>query len=350
MVSVKSTDHCVTTLPLVVCATPFTKEERWRWFESSYSGRVDWEFTYQARPRRLTRRFPLRAWNNLSPCWEAVTSARARKSRLLISHDPKITFRCAVLAKALRVRVEHVAWSFNFAKLPGAPERRMMTRAFAAVDRFIVFSTMERDLYADVFGIPLRKIEMIPWGVGPPVVSSPDTPLERGDYVCAIGGNARDYATLMEAMRLLPDVRLVAVMRPENAAGLDVPENVEIRVNLPIGDANNIVKFSRLMALPLVGADVPCGHVTIVNCMYLGKALVITDSQGIRDYVTDGINGLTCDPRSPTSLARRIRELWDDPALRDRLGAAGAEFAHRSCSEESTRLHLDRVLTDFGVL
>jgi glycosyltransferase involved in cell wall biosynthesis len=42
---------------------------------------------------------------------------------------------------------------------------------------------------------------------------------------------------------------------------------------------------------------------------------------GIRELVTDGANGFLIS-RDPTDIARRLRELGGDPALRRRLGSA----------------------------
>ena len=181
-------------------------------------------------------------------------------------------------------------------------------------------------------------------------MAQPESPIEPGHYICAIGGNARDYPLLMKAMAQLPDIPLVAVMRPHNAASLIVPPNVRLRVNLPPGDANNILRFSRFMVLPLIGSEVPCGHVTIVAAMRMSKAFIITASRGVQDYVQDGVNCLTHDANSVDSLAARIRELWDQPQRCTMIGQNGRRFAEEYCSEESIKYHLDRVLKEFGVL
>ena len=50
--------------------------------------------------------------------------------------------------------------------------------------------------------------------------------------------------------------------------------------------------------------------------MHLGKAMIISNSQGVSDYVQDGVNSLLVPVGDPTALAARIRELWNDPAVR----------------------------------
>jgi glycosyltransferase involved in cell wall biosynthesis len=337
-------------LPLVVCATPFLQPGKWRWYEPHYADRVRWEFFHPIPGNRLERSIVRPDLALMRSCWHAVRAARRGGAKLLITHDPRTAFRCATLMRMTGSRLPHVAWSFNFTRLPVGLGRRMMAQAFADVDRFVVFSTMERELYGEVFGIPAEKVDVVFWGAGEPTVTQPEAPIEPGEYICAVGGNARDYPLLMAAMTRLPDIPLVAVMRPGNAAELTIPPHVRMRVNLPLGEAHNITKYSRFMVLPLAGSEVPCGHVTLVTAMHLGKAFIVTDSSGVRDYVQEGVNSLTFEAHSVESLAGRIRELWDDPERCARLGTSGRRFAAAHCGEASSQDHLDAVLRDLGVL
>ncbi len=43
----------------------------------------------------------------------------------------------------------------------------------------------------------------------------------------------------------------------------------------------------------------PCGHVTLVSAMHLGKAFVISNSSGVKDYVQHGENAIVCEAFSP---------------------------------------------------
>jgi hypothetical protein len=256
--------------PLVVCPT-IALQPSWRWF-GPVLDQIRWEF-FGADPRswleRHVSRPNLASWRS---CWEAVQTAQCQHAALVISHDARISFRCAQSMRMQGAKIPHVAWGFNFTSLPQGLLRRSMASAFTQVDRFIVYSTMERSLYADYFGIDPRRIDVVLWGVGQPRVEPTDVPLEPGDYICAVGGNARDYRTLFAAMARVPEIPLVAVLRPANVAGLKVPPNVRLHFNIPNGHANNILAYSRFMVLPLVGSDVPCGHVTLVAAMYLKKA------------------------------------------------------------------------------
>jgi hypothetical protein len=67
----------------------------------------------------------------------------------------------------------------------------------------------------------------------------------------------------------------------------------------------------------------PFGTV-IVEAWAMRRPLVATLADGARQYVTDGVTGLTCAIEDAAALAGCIRRLQDDPGLRTRLVDAGA--------------------------
>jgi glycosyltransferase involved in cell wall biosynthesis len=295
-------------------------------------------------PRSAIERNPYLNLARLRGSLEAVRLARRTAAKALVTHGPTLAAWCALLARLLGVRIPIVAHSFNFATLPSRAKRLVFAIALSRIDRFVVFSTVERNLYAKVFSLPVERFDVVLWGVRPPRVEAPETPLEVGDYVCALGGNARDYRTLIEAARRLPDLRFVLVVRPESLLGLKLPPNVIVHLNLPFGKAMNVLLHSRFMVLPLVNSEVPCGHVTLVAAMHLGKGVVITDSAGVRDYVRHGDNALTVTAGCIDSLTAAISRLCHDPELCARLGKNGQRFAARECTEERIADHFRKWL------
>lgn len=280
----------------------------------------------------------------------ARVAARSRTAgaELVISHDPRVTFATQLCLRASGYRGKHMAFSFNYPELPSGAKASLHRSGFRDIDRFVVYSTAEKQMYHDFFRIPEDRIEFIHWGVRPPSCGD-GLPVVPGDYVCSIGGNARDYATLLKAASQLPEVPFVWVVRPHNIAGMTLPSNVRVMVNVPFPAALNVLAHSRFMALPLANTQVPCGHVTLVNCMFFGKAMVITRSSGVADYVKDGDNATLCNAGDAEELAARIGEMWNDPAMSRRLGDAGLKFAHAHCREENVLGHFKRIMAELGI-
>jgi len=317
----------------------------WRWLESSFSDRRDWQWAHVSDQaslfdRMLPRR---RALARLEAGWRAAGCLEGDDA-VLVTHGPRPAMYGSFSAQLRRRAGRHLAFSFNFTDLPKGLQRGLMARAFRRVDRFVVFSTMERQLYARYFDLPLDRFDMLHWGVQPPSMPSDATPIESGDYVCAVGSQARDYEVLIDAMRLLPSIKLVLVATPQSVAGLSMPDNVRLHTNIPISRVTNIVAFSRFMVLPLRDSEVPCGHVTLVSAMYLGKAILCTASSGVGDYVQERVTGRMVPPRDPAAMAALIREMFEDGARTASLGDAGRTFAYAHCGERNTVDYLGRYL------
>ncbi len=121
---------------------------------------------------------------------------------------------------------------------------------------------------------------MLHWSVHAPTVPSHEAPLVKGDYICALGSQGRDYDTLFAAMRRLKHIQLVVVATAESLQHLSIPDNVKVFTHIPLAQAHNILTHSRLMIVPLRDSQVPCGHVTIVSGMFFKKAMIVTNSRG----------------------------------------------------------------------
>ena len=59
--------------------------------------------------------------------------------------------------------------------------------------------------------------------------------------------------------------------------------------------------------------------------MVEGKAVVVTDVGGTRDYADDEREALLVPPGDVKALVHALSRLWEDGALRLRLGAAARE-------------------------
>lgn len=264
----------------------------------------------------------------------AVAAAGFGKA-ILVSHGPRLSFYGAAVARAIRPNLPHLSCSFNFTDLPEGRNRKIMSTSYRQVTKFLTYSTVEREVYADYFDIPIEKIDMLHWGVHPPKIDLTRKSVESGPYICALGSQGRDYSTLFSAMRSLPKIKLVVVSDVHSVIGLAIPPNVKIHSNISRYTANNILMHSRFMVLPLRDSQVPCGHVTIVSGMFYNKAIIITNSRGVLDYIQDKKTGLFYEPRDVNALRLKIQFLWETPLEAQTLATAGLAFAEQHCTHHS---------------
>jgi glycosyltransferase involved in cell wall biosynthesis len=195
----------------------------------------------------------------------------------------------------------------------------------------------------------LDRLEFMHLGFPHHPVDSADRPYIDGDYICALGEQARDYRTFLESVKRLPEIKAVMVVRPKNIAGLDIPANVRVMTNIPYSRAMNVLAFSRFMVLPLNSSDVPCGHITLINAMHMGKAIAITRSEGVSDYVCEGENALMFSAGSVDEMTEVLRRMWYDRELCTRLGEAGRAFTAEHCNESAILAGYMRILRQLGV-
>ena len=121
---------------------------------------------------------------------------------------------------------------------------------------------------------------------------------------------------------------LIALMPPEVRTHVDWKGRVP-RSTLPraIQRASVCVYPSHIEAMPIAWLE----------GLAAGKAVLASKTGPGTEIIDDGVTGLLCDPRDPDSIAAAMLRLLKDPALRQRLGAAGRAMVHE-------RYELDKII------
>lgn len=261
-------------------------------------------------------------------------AAAGRPDTVLVSHLPAMSAATNLLRRRLCPDVAHIAFAFNFTELPQGPRLAYFQWALRGIDEFVVFSDHERDLYANTFGIPADTIRMLHWAMEAPRPGAPEAIPFADPYLCAVGGEGRDYRLLADVMRHLPEMRLAIVARPYSIAGIAFPENVRVFTNLPLATTWRLAADSIGMVVPLKTAETACGHITIVGAQLLGIPLVVSRSSGVRDYVSDETASLVL----PGNAAELIDALQGFQTRPDRIRAR-REQARQTAEARSSLSH-----------
>jgi glycosyltransferase involved in cell wall biosynthesis len=234
----------------------------------------------------------------------------------------------AALQRFRRRRVPHVVVYVSFV-LPRHRLRRALKRFYyrwllyplvlKQVDRIVVFSRYQTDLYATMLGARKGQFVHVPYHTtlyDTRYVSS------EGDYVFAGGDFTRDYASLIEAARGLPYRVMIAARFRHYFEGLDVPRNVEILTTTRQGFID-LMAGARVVVVPLRGGLLHSGgQQTYLNAMLMGKPVIVADDCGADEYVTHDRSGMLLAPGDASSLRVAIRTLMED---RDRARGLGRE-------------------------
>jgi phosphatidylinositol alpha-mannosyltransferase len=90
-------------------------------------------------------------------------------------------------------------------------------------------------------------------------------------------------------------------------------------------DKARFLKTADVFCAPSTGQE--SFGIVLLEAMAAGRAVVASDIHGYKRVVQRSVTGLLVEPKDPDAICRAIAQLIDDPALRDRLGAAGARRA-----------------------
>lgn len=273
---------------------------------------INWRF-HNAIPRNfLEKKISKPSLSRIRAAFNSALEAKKLDAQLIISHGPNVTFWTAIFCCLLNVKSKHIAFSFTFTKLPGKLKSCMMKYALRNVHKFTSFSNVERELYSKYFSLPVEKFDYLPWTMDTP--ETDDTVMNQSAYICAAGGEGRDYNTLIDAMDGL-DINLVIIARPENLKHRKLPPNVTLLTNVPLKKFWAAIAQSKFSVVPMLAKDTNCGHGTIVGGYALGKAVVTTYSYATQDYAVGEYNSLISEPGDSKGLAENITRLWNDDAL-----------------------------------
>jgi glycosyltransferase involved in cell wall biosynthesis len=191
----------------------------------------------------------------------------------------------------------------------------------------IVLSATQQRLLVEEFGFPREKVMLLHNWLDHRFFTPSE--VEAGAYVISVGMEHRDYPTLQVASKGLPfRIHVVASgwsPGPSygDASGISESENITVGRRYDTTKLRELYAGARFAVLPLRPVQFAAGVTAILEAMAMGKAVVVTESPGLADYVRDRENGLVVPAGSPEALRRAMLELWENPALAAKLGREG---------------------------
>ena len=236
----------------------------------------------------------------------------------------------------------------------GTPKRRAALRALGhkVWRNVLCVSERQREVLVNDVGLPSYKVQQFHQGVDEtffrPLPSDPSP----GDYVFSCGRDSRDYPTLHKAVQGL-DIKFRVVASGwsslpgvRQASNIDSSSNVTVERGLSFAALRDAYAGARFVVFPLDSVDYAAGVTGMCEAMAMGKAVIVSASPGVADYVVHGVSGLVVPVGDAGALQRAIMRLWADPALAARMGAHNRRWAE---SELTVGVYARRVAGLFGV-
>jgi len=223
--------------------------------------------------------------------------------------------------------------------------------------------SLQAQLMAERLGVPRAKLQVEPRGVDERFWRPmPEVPVE--DLVCSVGWEARDYRTLIEAVRplkvraelavgaiakpLLSDTRGPVARSLKEIAGAGLPPNVALTQRNP-KELRALYARSRLAVITVQDVEFDAGVTATTEAMAMGKPVIASRTPGIADLFQHGEHGLYVPPGDVGALREALTHLLTRPEEAQRMGRAGrAKVEKEHTLEACMRRFADAVLQGGG--
>ncbi len=239
---------------------------------------------------------------------------------VIFSNGENVSIPLAALLKGSRRRPGHVLIGHHLSSKKKRPFLRSLHRQ---MDGIFVYAATQREYAIAELRIPEEKLHLIPFHADHRFYR----PLEvkQSNVICSAGLEWRDYPTLLGAVEgLKVEVKLAAASpwskHKNETIDRELPANVSAR-RYEYHELRALYAESRFVVVPIYDNDFQAGVTTILEAMAMGRAVIATRTQGQRDVIRDGENGLYVPPGDACALRIAIQRLLDNPEEAARLGA-----------------------------
>ena len=193
------------------------------------------------------------------------------------------------------------------------------------VDKFIAVSSFVKQVHAKHLGLSDKDIVMIPNFYSPEPESSSEKEIELPeDFILFVGTLApfKGASLLIEAYyKLNPKTKLVLIGGKHPDYHYESMENILVIEDAPHDVVMEAMSRCRFAVFPSIWPE-PFGIVAI-EAMSQMKAVIASDSGGLKDVVIDGQTGILVPPNNSDKLAEAISHLLQSPDTTSQMGQRG---------------------------
>lgn len=242
-----------------------------------------------------------------------------RRYDLVVSGNDSVAVGLVAVRRLLRLRMRIAIWDFSPADA-WRVRRIAQDRTLPFVDGVLALNQVQDGYIRARWGTRVLVI-----GHWVDTTFFTPGPAAEGGYILSVGDDdGRDYPTLIAALDGL-DVRTrIRTGRALPGAG---PGMEPIRGRLSAPALRDLYAEARFVVVPLrPDTRNASGISTIMEAGAMGKAVIVSDSDGVREFVRDGETGLVVPARDPVALRAAIARLLADPALCRYLGQGARRF------------------------
>jgi glycosyltransferase involved in cell wall biosynthesis len=301
--------------------------------------------------------FPMRSLLGLEAMQQAVRLVRhfrRERADVVHSHDAYTSVYgtlCARLAGVPGVIASRRSWYSPHLQGRILRANRM---AYRFAHRVLANSPSVSRLVETESGVPASRIVMIPNFLDPQAFE-PISPGDRrrmldemgvpeGAFVVGIVARlspVKDHATLLRAIASLreqiPALHCVLIGEGSERSAIEaLADSLGIRDIVHLGgERTQPPNLHGLFDVSVLCSTSEAFPNSVLEAMAASRPVVATDVGGTPDAIRQGTTGLLVRPSDPSRLADAILRLYNEPALRTKLGNAGCAAARAGYSADA---------------
>lgn len=280
-----------------------------------------------------------------------------RRYRHIVAWADRLGLPLALLFKLTRSRTDLVLISILFTNQKKA---FLLSRLKVHTHlRAIVGRKRQLELAAERLGVPSDKLHVEARAVDERFWRPDGRTSER--LACAVGWEARDYATVIEAVRGM-DLRLElavgSIALPvgtsgrvggamESLASGGLPPNVGVG-SRSATELRDLYARSTFVVVPVKDVEFDAGVTALTEAMAMGKAVIATRTAGLSGLFENGQQGIYVPPGDATALREAMEHLLGRPEEAQRMGRAGRALVEREHGLDDRMAALARIVLAGG--
>ena len=258
------------------------------------------------------------------------------KFDVILSQTEKVAFPLAFIMKMLRFKIPHVV---IISRITSVYEKQSDRKKWFVkqikdyVAKFLIWSKVQREIAIEELGVDPAKIKLIKRGTDQKFWTSSGQ-VKKTDMICSVGMEARDYPTLIEALREVDIPCHIAVGSTRGELFNTVKKLYDIKdlpQNVTVGrksheELRELYERCRFVVVSLMESDSDNGLTTILESMAMGKPVICSRTQGQVGIIEDGVTGIFVPQGDPVALREAMSDLWNNPEKCKEMGKKGRRF------------------------
>jgi len=221
--------------------------------------------------------------------------------------------------------------SYN-SNLAGKFKRYFLNKSYAGVDLLLVLDKLQASLFRENLIGRVKNIQALRYGVYSSwyksrLLSHVHKKNNQNTIFCP-GSAYRDDIVLEKSILNIP----LKVKRYQLTTAKIIPEEkkkskISHFYNKPYDEYISECLDSTIVVIHVNNSDVPVGLTALLECMALGRPIIISDGASSRDYIQDGVNGILYKEGDWVDLRKKILLLPDNPEIAKKIGFHARESA-----------------------